>query len=1478
MKILNLIIRTSVSLRHITLAAALGALFMPGQSSAQTTLANGATQDITGDPLANFFAAAGAVTMEDGSTIQCSPDQNSSPAGSANAGWNFDNEIIFGGNSGTINLKFNDNDTYWNFNGQITATASGAQTLAITTGYGGNGDREAVNFTTSIPDGSSGAIGLQIAHNVQSAGNTYVNLIAVNTFTGPITVTAASNVGTGYLVVGGERYERGFDGNSPYMFAGSGSLGSGNYPGTISLGARTALDYFSSAAQTLSGVISGAGAVQVSGSGTLTLSGLNTYSGNTIVNSGTLALDAAGALSCVVTNATASKITGGGIANLDGTLSIDTSAVTLAMGSWTLVDVATPNYGSSFSVTGFTGSAGVWTKLDGVKTWTFDTATGKLSVSGPALLTSFTILGYPGVIDNTAMTVALSIPVGSDVTSLVPTYHVSSGSGSPASDTPNNFTSPATYTITDGATANAYTVTVSFFAGLNVKTYTGQTGASLLAPISNLLGLTPSATGVQVDNIEYHGGTFTALPGSPGPDNFSVLWEGWFDVLAAGGHGDYTFGTSSDDGSAIYLDLDGNGSFADADEYIVNNNYSQGDTARMGTVTLNTDSVHIVIGYYQGGGGYDMRAGWKMGTGYNFSDLALVNGMSGVFFATDPHPPVAEILTFGIPKHNGVIDKTARTISLHVPYGTDLSTLAPTYTLTTGTCNPGNGSAPSPSFAIQNPATYTVTDAAASVTNTYAVTVTVGGPPAGPPPVSDYARHFDASLLDLADGDSVTQWNDGSVNAANATVPAGHVNPTFVANGGMENELPAVHFTPGGGGSGALQFAEDTNIRSVFSVFKGASFLLTDIKSGQYHFHRYQGNDTDPAANIWDGSTSNNWASGNITGGTTYVDGVTKNWSTNPMPTNVHNGFNVVELLTTGAVIADSFNADRGGDHTGDQYQAEVLIYDRVLTESERVETEHYLMSKWFGVDYSGQITSIGIPGSSYSIDPAAMTIALTVPYGTNLVTLAPTVTVTSGTCSPASGTAPSPSFEVQNPAIYTVNDAAKGITSEYTVTVTVTPAATGAALLDVAAAGGGYAWPTDSTGLNLELVVPSSATLSAVGPTFSLSPFATCSPPSGTVRDFTSPQNYTVTAQDGTTQTYSLTLRKITTVSTGYQELVLASAPVSYWPLNEATGATTALDIASGLNNITYGGTYTLGEAGLRSDGDPSVLFNGGGSTGVAFNPSLNPTQFSVECWVKPTDSTVQYLVALQDRTTGSRTGYAIWKNNGGGAGFGMQWTSSGTNNPIINATSAAVAGSSYHVVGTYDGTTFKLYVNGVLEGSAVSTYVPASPTQPGFTIGSRNGITTAPSYIQDVALYSRALTPAEILSHYNNAPATLSYADWATAHGIGGQPASGDADGDGMSNFQEYAFGLDPTSGKSVNPISVPFSKATGTFSYTRTVNTGLTYTVWHSADLETWTSTGATQGTAVDDGGGVETVPVTLDASLLSAPKLFVRVQAQ
>ena len=1418
-----------------------------------------------------------------------------------------------------------------------------------------------------------------------------------------------------------------------------------------------------------------------------------------------------------------------------------------------------------------------------------------------ALILDFGPGAVVGSVTSNAASITWTVPYGTNLSTLAPAFTLISGatctvggSAVNSGDT-HNFTNPVEFTVksSDSLITNVYTVTVNAFGSgtpsgeMNLFTYDNSDGTNLLAPISNLLAVVPSGTGVQTTNINY--GSFAGvLPGITSDDSLAVVWEGWLDVTKSG-HGDYTFGTASDDGSVVYVDLNNDGVFDPATEMVVNNNYVQPTVVRTGTVTLNVDSVHVIIGYFESGGGQSMEARFAKGTGVAWDSMQNVIGAGPYFSLTDPYNrPQSSILSFGPGALVSPVAGNAATITWTVPHGTDVTTLAPTFTLPPGaTCNRvsgapynftnpvayvvtssdslvtntytvtvrvlppgpagvdfglavwlkadaidtgdasqvradggnlfvqqwkdlggysqnaanadtttqpqylagdlnglptvkwdgtgkflegpsattiktvfavcrkdaeatgldgmfcqshnadsqnirGNGvnwnqsgyqsdgndfadggqvyvngtsghvhngqwhvlmeestSLPSftyqlgqqaysrffngriaefiiydreltseektavgsylafkyrldtayvnvpqakiasfgpgasigmlsghdatinwsvphgtdastlaPTFAIStgatctvdgitavsgetrnftNPLVYVVTSSDLAVTNTYTVTVRVLPPG---PPVTGYARWFDASALNLADSDPVTLWSDFSGHGADATVPGGNASPVFVANSGTETGLGAIFFAWNNGAarSGSLMFTEDAAIRTVFSVFKGESFLLTDQNA--YHFHRGEGGstDADPATALW-----GNDASGNVTNGRTYVNGLLQNYptlinSSGTMPTDVHNGFNLVEVVTTGTVQADSFNKDRGSVHAGNQYQAEVIIYDRVLTELERVEVEHYLMTKWFAVDFSAQILSLDAPGASSVIDPVAMTITLTVPYGTNLATLAPTVTLTSGTCSPASGTAPSPDFAVQNPVTYTVTDAAKGIVNSYAVTVQVTPAATGLVMSQVAAPGCGNAWPIDPSGVNLEMVVPSSASVSAVAPTFSLSPFATCVPPSGTLRNFTSPQTYTVTAQDGTTLEYTLTLRQITTVASGYQGLVLASAPVSYWPLNEATGATTAVDIASGLNNITYGGTYTLGEAGLRSDGNSSVFFNGGGSTGVAFNPSLNPNEFTVECWVKPTDSTVQYLVALQDRTTGSRTGYAIWKNNGGGAGFGMQWTSSGTNNPIINATSAAVAGSSYHVVGTYDGTTFKLYVNGVLEGSAVSTYVPASPTQPGFTIGSRNGSTTAPSYIQDVALYSRALTAEEILIHYNNAPTTLSYADWATAHGIGGQPASGDADGDGMSNFQEYAFGLNPTSGKSVDPISVPFNKATGTFSYTRTANTGLTYTVWHSADLETWTSTGATQGTAVDDGGGVETVPVTLDASLLTAPKLFVRVQAQ
>ncbi|MCX6872770.1 MAG: hypothetical protein NTW21_03035 [Verrucomicrobia bacterium] len=132
------------------------------------------------------------------------------------------------------------------------------------------------------------------------------------------------------------------------------------------------------------------------------------------------------------------------------------------------------------------------------------------------------------------------------------------------------------------------------------------------------------------------------------------------------------------------------------------------------------------------------------------------------------------------------------------------------------------------------------------------------------------------------------------------------------------------------------------------------------------------------------------------------------------------------------------------------------------------------------------------------------------------------------------------------------------------------------------------------------------------------------------------------------------------------------------------------------------------------------------------------------------------------------------------------------------------------------------------------VNTTAKANAGKPGtYQIGKAADVGYVDFDVAEIIGYDQVLSgPEETLmnAYLMNKywPTTvLSYADWATTKYSGYEltdPAA-DLDGDGMSNFAEYAFGLNPTTGASVNPVSPLACK---TFSYTRTSNTGLTYTV--------------------------------------------------
>jgi hypothetical protein len=116
-----------------------------------------------------------------------------------------------------------------------------------------------------------------------------------------------------------------------------------------------------------------------------------------------------------------------------------------------------------------------------------------------------------------------------------------------------------------------------------------------------------------------------------------------------------------------------------------------------------------------------------------------------------------------------------------------------------------------------------------------------------------------------------------------------------------------------------------------------------------------------------------------------------------------------------------------------------------------------------------------------------------------------------------------------------------------------------------------------------------------------------------------------------------------------------------------------------------------------------------------------------------------------------------------------------------------------------------------------------------------------------------------------------------WALATGATGG-MTGDSDFDGLDNAFEYAFGLNPTSGGSVNPFAVPFNPATGLFTYTRRTQslTGLSYTYEYSTSLsDPWQSFTPSVTPVTNNGDPVEEITVTVPAALLAEPKLFIRV---
>ena len=231
--------------------------------------------------------------------------------------------------------------------------------------------------------------------------------------------------------------------------------------------------------------------------------------------------------------------------------------------------------------------------------------------------------------------------------------------------------------------------------------------------------------------------------------------------------------------------------------------------------------------------------------------------------------------------------------------------------------------------------------------------------------------------------------------------------------------------------------------------------------------------------------------------------------------------------------------------------------------------------------------------------------------------------------------------------------------------------------------------------------------------------------------------------------------LSRLTAPTTGggsYSAAVLADSPRGYWRLGEASG-TTATD-ASGNGRVgTYVDTPSLGQPGaLLGDSSTSVGFNGSSEYAtVPYSASLNTATTTLEAWAYVTGGQGQYraVVSNRDFSTGSTRGSILYASSGNHWQFWVG-TGGGTWSTVTGPTVALNQWT--HVVGTYDGTRARLFVDGVETAPVTTSHVPNSARPLRVAAGANEQAPQFlfPGRVDEVAVYASALSAGRVQAHF--------------------------------------------------------------------------------------------------------------------------------
>ena len=224
--------------------------------------------------------------------------------------------------------------------------------------------------------------------------------------------------------------------------------------------------------------------------------------------------------------------------------------------------------------------------------------------------------------------------------------------------------------------------------------------------------------------------------------------------------------------------------------------------------------------------------------------------------------------------------------------------------------------------------------------------------------------------------------------------------------------------------------------------------------------------------------------------------------------------------------------------------------------------------------------------------------------------------------------------------------------------------------------------------------------------------------------------------------------------------ESQVQAALISHWALNDGAPSQTALD-AVGPNSGTLGASVLFGVddptwIAASAVGSHALAFDGGDAVRVAHDPGqIVGNEMSVSAWIKRgRNGTREMFVGKGNGMSNETTSFWLEFEADNDLTFYLSRDNGGGISGASYLTPANVTDMTgwHNVVATFDGSTQRLYMDGVLLGSQAFAASALTDAAFDFAIGKLGSNTlNYQGGVDDVGLWSNGLTGGEAIALYN-------------------------------------------------------------------------------------------------------------------------------